>query len=348
MRKALTILSVLTVLAACEKSFDISKQVGPGTVWMSFIPSNDYDTTYFMLQATTPLAGVTDPVMTRGESVEVRVNGQPLSLEKGRISFPDRIQSYLTDYRFMPGDVVEAVATVPEAGSVSASCEVPQPFPSYSWSMTMVQRRSTVYTMLVDIEYDGPQDGGYYGAAVIQHSESDSQWENTDPETGEKNWGDVHHSSATHGLSPSPMSDTDGLSAQSEEPVSVSPEYYNTLSGNYYRAQIWHDTPSSGNGRRKKTIALRCYEQPARQDFTGNEYKGWEEYQYTYKLVLYRFSESCYNYLKAKYNDEHNEFAAMGLAPASFVYTNVRGGAGVCGAYTVKESEWTDSPGGSD
>lgn len=341
MRKFFAIIASCLALCACERSFDISRQVGDATVWMTFIPSNDYDTTFFIVQATTPLAGVTEPVLTRGESVEVKVNGEQLKLEKNDRSVPDRLQFYSTDHVFKPGDVVEAVATVPGTGSVSASCEVPRPFPACSWTATKVQRHNNAYIMLVDIDYDDSGEGGYYGAAVIQYHEQESQWEDYDPETGGKYWGEIKHSTRTSNLQPAPMSDTGSLSASSENPVMVAPRYYNTLSGNHRYAQIWHDTPGGPGGKRHMTFASRCYEEPAHWETSeDSRYSGWHNNTYKYKLVLYRFSESCYNYLKARYNDSHNDFSGLGLAPSSFVYTNVAGGAGVCGAYVVSESDW--------
>lgn len=347
MKRAVAIIALCIAMIACERSFDITRQVGDSTVWMTFIPSNDYDTTFFIVQGTTPLAGTTDPLKTNRETIEVRVNGLPLTMKKdGRRSVPDRVQFYATDYVFSPGDMVEVSASVPGAGSVSASCEVPEPFPSYAWKARLVPRTSlSVYTMVVDIEYDDPGDGGYYGAAVVQYLESDTQWEETDPETGEKHWGKVRHETNTSSLSPCSLSDSDGFSAQAEGPLSVSPKRFNYLSGGVYQAvQIWCDTPSTVpvDGQRHMTIASHCYESPAREDYTGGTHDGWSEHHYKYKLVLYRFSESYYNYLKARYNIDHDDFSSLGLAPPSFVYTNVKGGAGVCGSYTVISSDWIE------
>lgn len=344
MRRVFAIIASCIALAACERSFDISKQVGESTLWMSFIPSNDYDTTYFILQATTPLVGATNPVRTSGESVEVKVNGQTLRMDKSDRSVPDRMQFYATDHVFVPGDRVEVAATVPGTGSADASCVVPEPFPAFIWTARLVKRSEGGQALFVDIDYSDPADGaGYYGAAVCQYTEQDNQWLETDPETGESYLGEIIHSSHTGFLSPCPMSDAEGLSAASENPVTVIPSYFNTLSSNGSRqsVQIWSDvsTPTLADGRRRMTFASVCYEQPSgRREYS----RGWSESRYKYRLVLYRFSESYYNYLKARYNNNSDEFSSMGLAPASFVYTNVRGGAGVCGAYTVISSDWIE------
>ena len=165
MKRCFAIIASCIALVACERAFDISKQVGESVIWMTFIPSNDYDTTFFILQATTPLIGKTNPVKTSGESVEVKVNGQSLKMEKSDRSVPERHQYYATDHVFMPGDRVEIAATVPGTGSADASCIVPEPFPAYDWSARLVKRSEGGQALFVDIDYADPGDGaGYYGA----------------------------------------------------------------------------------------------------------------------------------------------------------------------------------------
>lgn len=348
MKRLFVILVSLLALVACDRFFDISGQVGKSTIWMTFIPSNDYDSTFFFLQATTPLAGVTTPVKTTGESVDVYVNGETVVLEKNRRSFVDRTQCYVTDHIFQPGDVVEVIASVSNIGTVTASCEVPQSFPSYIWTAKIVETGKTNNTLFVDIEYNDPGNGGYYGAVVCQKIEEDSQWEDNNPETGEVFWGEINHSTHINYLPPCSFSEVDGFSAGSEEPLTAMPRYYNYLSnnvGSQRRVQIWSDAscPSPKDGHRHMTFVSRCNEQPGRTEYTGGTHRGWSERHYKYQLILYHFSESYYNYLKARYNSDHNDFSELGIAPASFVYSNVKGGAGVCGAYTIISSDWIDS-----
>lgn len=342
----MTVIS-LAVLCGCDRTFDIAKQVGDSTIWMTFIPSNEYDSTYFYVQATTPLFGKAEPVTTAGESVEVRVNGQTLTLKKSRSrSIPDRMQCYVTGHVFQPGDVVETSASVAGIGTVEASCEVPEPFPSYTWNARVVKRPNKRSMTQVDIEYDDPGDGGYYGAIIRQYVETDEQYQSRDPETGEMIWGEVQHSAGTAYLTPCAMADTDGLSAGSEDPVIAIPRYYNFLSNKSREriVQIWSDasSPSQKDSRRRMTLTSYNLADSGRMDYTDGEYHGWVERSIKYSLVFYRFSESYYNYLKARYNSDHNDFSSLGMAPASFVYTNVSGGAGVCGAYVVSETDWIE------
>ena len=346
MKRVFALLASFIALIACDRFFDISDQVGESTVWMTFIPSNDYDTTFFCLQATTPLAGSTSPVLTRDEKVEVLVNGRSLALDKSARSVPDKMQFYSTGHTFAPGDLVEVVATVPGTGSVSSSCTVPEPFPACNWNVRLTRRSEDENIVFLDIDYADSGEAGYYGAAVIEYSETDSQFGIADPETGELYWGDPVHSTSEQALYPCSMSDSDALSAAGETPVSVSPGYYNTMSGGRNEnVQIWCDVPGQApaGGRRQVTLAARV-SQPGVTEYHYVE----PDYEYhhravrscKYRIVFYRFSESCYKYLKAQYNSSYSDFSELGLAPASFVYTNVKGGAGVCGSYTVLSTDW--------
>ena len=348
MRKILLILPVLAGLAACERSFDITKQLEEGVVWMSFIPSNDYDTTFFIVQGTTPLIGYPSPKRTSGESVSVKVNGQSLELEKSNRSIPDRMQFYATEHVFSPGDLIEVTATIPGLDDVSASCEMPGLFPDYTWKARNPEPEKRSFTLYVDIDYADPNDeGGFYGAVVLQRSDTDSQEAKWDPDSKDWIWGEIKHRTDSKGLMPTAMTDLGSLSAASETPVSVMPRYYNFMKGgeSYSSVQIWKDIPgyTSKEGRRHITIASTCYEgaKSSYYEYPENSISK-SERRYTYRIVLYRFSESFYNYLKAQYNNNGSEFFELGLAPVSYVYTNVHGGTGVCGAYTVTSSDWIE------
>jgi len=349
MKRVFAILASCIALVACERYFDVSRQVEGSTVWMTFIPSNDYDTTFFILQATTPLVGSATPVLTRDEQVEVLVNGSPLAMEKSSRSVADKMQYYATTHMFAPGDKVDVVATVPGTGSVSASCEVPEPFPACTWTATLVPRTEYTETLILDIDYDDPGGRGYYGAVILEYTESYSQYSDIDPETGERSWMEIEHSKSTRAMSACSISNSEGLAAAGESPAAVAPDYYNSLSGSRYgNVQIWCDVPgtSIAGSRRHMTLASLYSAKPGRTDYydsRGNLF-GWVDRSYKYQVVLYHFSESYYNYLMAQYNARTSDFSELGLTPPSFVYSNVKGGAGVCGSYTILPSDWFDLP----
>lgn len=350
MKRAVLLLAIVSVVISCEKEFDISKQVDTATVWISFVPSNDYDTTYFHVQATSPLAGVVSPVKTGGEEVEVRINGDALSLEKYKWSLPERRQIYCTDYVFNPGEKVEVLASVPSVGTVSASCEIPHPFPDYVFSSLLLPKSGTLYKLILDLDYSiMSSERGYFGVSVLQQRDMENQTGRVDPDTGEMAWDEIIHSSSIAALSPVAIQERGALSFDEEAPVIVTPRYYNTSTYRPYYSedreaewrrpvQIWLDASEKSDYR--KTVAFNLTELKEYTEYDILDGKEWVRYSYKYKLILYSFSESFYNYLKAQYNRESSDFSSLGLAPPSFVYTNVDGGSGICGAYIVSESEW--------
>lgn len=336
------IIAACVASVSCEQYFDISGQVGDGTIWMTFIPSNDSDITYFCLQATTPLAGETTPVNTEDESVEVLVNGKTLKLERDKY-LPSRVKIYSTEYGFKPGDVVETKAIVPYVGKVTAECVVPEAFPSFDWTTRVIPRDESHGAIVVNIQYDGSNEDDYYGVALIQHCETAVQWEETDPQTGKKYWGKLEYETRETFLPQISIIDSNGLSAAGEEPVIVTPQYHNTLSERHPSVQIWDDPGRESKDRHHFEFASSFHENSDRYSEKYDGVRGRRIfYKYRYRLALYRFSESCYSYLKAQYNQMNDEFSSIGLAPPTFVYSNVHGGSGVCGAYTVRYSDWID------
>ena len=63
------------------------------------------------------------------------------------------------------------------------------------------------------------------------------------------------------------------------------------------------------------------------------------------KFIVINLSPEMYRFARARYEDENNTLGFIGLAPASFTYSNVRGGFGALGAFTVWVSGWYANPG---
>lgn len=70
-------------------------------------------------------------------------------------------------------------------------------------------------------------------------------------------------------------------------------------------------------------------------------------YRNYYRVRLFSLSEEFYYYAKSLYLTEYSDMggiAAMGLASATFTYTNLSSGLGVLGAVNYTDSEWMDNP----
>ncbi len=66
-------------------------------------------------------------------------------------------------------------------------------------------------------------------------------------------------------------------------------------------------------------------------------------YKTLYNITLYHLSEDTYRYLRAQNDIRINYGARFNLAAPSFAFTNIRGGYGVLGCCSRKESGWVEN-----
>ncbi len=59
----------------------------------------------------------------------------------------------------------------------------------------------------------------------------------------------------------------------------------------------------------------------------------------TGQLILHRLSKEFYYYAKAQYQSNFDFLSNMGLTPANFTYSNIRGGIGLIGAISTTCTE---------
>lgn len=65
-----------------------------------------------------------------------------------------------------------------------------------------------------------------------------------------------------------------------------------------------------------------------------------EDLMLRHKFYVARLSDGMYHYSLARYKAERDFLATLGLAPAKFAWSNIKGGMGFCGASMVYESEY--------
>ena len=351
------IISALTAasLISCEKEFTIRSGFGEGMVFLKFVPSNVSDTTFLSIQQTTPLNDSRHPRTTEGESVAVSVNGSPVNLTKQSYAAQTTgPQNYLLKRRFAVGDKVEVRGSIPGAKSVESSFTVPTAFPEYSLK-THVEGLDEYFSQICfDVEYENtPESSGCYGLAVLKETTFKSRHGIADAFTQTITWGDTSIFVGYSYEYPESIGDL-GITSSGQEPMVFYSYALDRIFGRRESPNIlaWKDAPDSRNG--KGSHQIRVYYEEERTlgemppDWFFKEYGGtqasWDfsiqTTTHRYKLILYSFSEELYNYLKADYNMTNNELSEIGLSPASFTYTNVKDGIGVCGAYTVSESDW--------
>lgn len=358
-------------LSACEKEFNIEKQMKDGMTYMKFVPSNNDDTTFFFVQATTPLKTGMNPAKTEGETVSVTVNGTPVTLTKdAKKSKEMGSQIYWTKYVFKEGDEVVAEASVPGRKAVSAATTVPGSGPDFKWTSRIEgNTESEGKQLCFDIEYENkPGFTGRYGVAVRCEETRVFQSYRVyrdNPDVIE--WDEPETVVSVRDEYPASVFDMT-LTSLGQEPLVLSPS---TLNRDYRWNQRYDENgyPIVGS-MNMQSYVMSWVDVPGKAPQTGHQqirvhYRGdaydtdaevpedyWNwvwagdvfigvksHYEYRYSLLFYNYDENCFNYLKAKENEE-NEFALFGLAPSSFTFTNVQGGVGVCGSYIVSASPW--------
>ncbi len=360
-------LTALVAFSSCEYEFEIEGQMSGSQTYVRFVPSNESDTTFLFIQATTPLKDGNNPVRTEGESVSVMVNGNAIKLEKQKDlggEFTSKV--YATTHKFNPGDKIELEASIPGRKTATASVTVPQLFPQPKWSYK-VERKISYYDnfssgVCFDIEYDNaPGNSGRYAVAVLEEkSYQQDEWYGSNI-TGEYGWKEHEPVvSVTNSSWYTPVENT--LSTLGQNPLIFRPARLNWdsrtfahgdgwyTSPSFVDAMAWTDIPEKTGGKGTHQVFVRYNKDSVEETYPNPDYwapdKPTEGYgyrttrSYRYKLVFYSFDEASYDYQKAQENDSGSVLAGIGLAPASMTYTNIRNGIGVCGAYIVSETDW--------
>lgn len=342
-------------LISCEKEFTIRNGFGEGMTFLKFVPSNDSDTTLLSIQLTTPLNDSRHPRSTAGESVEVSVNGSPVNLTKlSDASQTTGPQYYMLKRNFSIGDRVEVRGSVPGAKPVESSFTVPGAFPEHSVKVRVEGLEEYYSQICFDVEYENtPESSGCYGMAVLKETTYKSMHGLADAFTQTISWGDTSIFVGTGYEYPESIGDL-GITSSGQEPMVFYSDALDEIFGRRESPSIlaWKDAPDSRTG--KGSHQIRIYYEEERTfgemppdwyfETEGGTHSSWEfsirTTTHRYKLIFYSFSEELYNYLKADFNMANNELSEIGLSPASFTYTNIKDGIGVCGACTVSESDW--------
>lgn len=372
MKKAIYFILCAVTLCACEKEFDIEKQMKDGMTYIKFVPSNDDDTTFFFVQATAALKNGMNPAKTVGETVSVTVNGTPLTLTKdSRKSTDNSSQIYWTKHVFKEGDEVVAEASVPGRKPVSASTVVPGRVLKFKWTAKVEAGPESYDKQLcIDLEYDNmPGFTGRYGVAVrYEQTVVKQPFTAYGDKPGYIEWGEPQTTVNIMDEYPSAAIDME-LTSLGQVPLAFSPKRLNRdYSWSQYqetetywpgfirlstrdRVLSWVDIPGKESRTSRWQVRVSYNGTPSDigpsdpGDFwewaeAGDSFYSYRtSYRYRYKLVFYSYDENCFNYLKARENEE-NGLALFGLAPVSFTFTNVRNGVGVCGSYMISETDW--------
>lgn len=354
----------LLLLVSCEKEFDANKYFGKSKTILNFVPSNDYDTTYLYVQATTPLNESKTPVKTSVDYLMAKVNGQEIPLTYAGSTGEFGSECYYTTYKFSAGDKVEVESALSDHEKVDGKCVVPKPFPEY----TYVVRRELVdgyYDTCFDINYDNSlSNTGYYGVELVVETHSVYQSGKYNDQ-GEVEWDPARDTVTIASANPSVTNDMI-IAGGGQAFLIVYPSSYNgtftrirKTGDDYYYSHYasvlaWDDVPekSGEKGFHQLRVSGGYIDSEEERDYDAliswnpdgtyetERRRSKSKYEHRFKLRFYAFSQEYYSKLKSDDNKSNNDFAELGLAPAAFTYTNINNGLGVCGSYMVSETDW--------
>jgi len=320
MKKIIYIILATVLVCGCEMEFEVEVPTS-SKLYLQCIPGAS-DTTIIQLYRTVPVGTVyKGSEFLDYADIDFRINGATKSVKLAEEKTGSVMKGcwFITEH-INPDDVINIRAMADGAEEICATTVIPSKFPTYSFNYT--GRDITVNFK------DDEDTEDYYGLIVYCECTTESE----------------HiHTVETKGLTPS--DEAEGLWG-----ASLSTNYLDVpfcgwaygYSQNVVR--VWGDEKSNGKDMKLSlNIGSVYFSRPGYRDENGKWHAD-ETYTQTfrYKLRLYRFSKEFYYYAVALDNIENNQFSWLGLAPASFAFSNVENGVGILAGCSMEETDWFD------
>ncbi|MDO5442738.1 MAG: DUF4249 domain-containing protein [Bacteroidia bacterium] len=318
MKKLLYIIMAAAAVCACEMDFEVDAPTS-SKIYLQCLPGAN-DTTIIQLYPTVPVGVVyKGSELLDDAEVDFRVNGVSCDVKHADEKTGSVMKGcwYITD-KIVPEDVVDVRAKAEGLAEIHATAAIPSRFPQYNFNYS---------GKAVTVEFkDDPSTEDYYGMIVYCECTTDSEHV---------------HKVETVGLEPT--DDAEGLWGASLSTNYLDVPFCGWAYG-YFRTvvRVWSDDKSNGKDM-KLTLNLGSayFGAPSYLDEDGKWHRD-EVYTQTirYKLRLYRFSKEFYSYALALDNIENNRFSSIGLAPATYAYSNVENGVGILAGCSMVETDW--------
>lgn len=315
MRKSISVISVFLLLAAlqsCETVFDIAGS-STGKLFVQCCPGAR-DTTILQMYGTIPVGSKQKAAnFLESADIDIMINGAGETLqfaEEHVGSVPDGC--WFIPHMVNPGDVIELKASSGKYPEITATTTVPAALPEFGYDINA----GSVSVSFVD---DREGDDSVYGLGMVLEATIDGP--------------DDYHQVELHNAIP--QNDDSGIWGTSLNNDFLDVRFNGWAFG-YFRTivRLW---PKAGDNGDEITLEMKFIDDifvPA----DGEPYM----VHLRYKVRLYRFSREFYNYAIALDNIENNMFASLGIAPASFAYSNVNGGLGVFAGWSMRETDWIE------
>lgn len=312
-RMAAALMAVVWMTASCEVELDLPPMQNEPKIYLQSFPglqtssgNETADTLFFRIQRTRPIG---QPASYEPFFPEIRltVNGEPVTVSHYPGNDPGSAlpgEGWFAVQSLQSGDRIDL--SIREAGLPEASSHtvIPEAFPEANIRLIPNQDYHTVSVSF----HDDPATRDAYGLQVIEAR-------TVTYEDG---------SSQTYYNPVIPMSGGTDLFGSAASVLDFSFDGYRFSSP---RSQIrcWSDEQFSG---KDVTLSLRinaAEEQP--------------DESISYRIRMFRFTPEFFRYATMLNHIENNSLAEVGLAPASFSYTNIEGGVGILAGYSVREDK---------
>ena len=273
--------------------------------------------------------------------IRFTVNGQEVPVVHNKdfcVSEDYDSESYLADYKPVPGDEMTVEVSSEGFKSVYAETSIPAPFPERKIDYNEIQIGDYKYKVLYVTLKDDEDTDIAYGLSLCTEHYKKVAYDN-DPELSR----DTTYLSWSRGYQL--RSEYDFVSS-SMEGMNISFRKWNKdLQYSYYYKQLagWDDDTFNGN---EKTLSMALYddlygglyEDPVYDD--NQEQIGVYQSLTRCKLNLYTFSEEFFKYQVAQELGSENAGFFAGIAPSNFSYTNVVNGYGAFAGVWCEETDW--------
>ena len=310
MRRLLYCLSAILLLSSCETVFDINPQTSPKLYLQCFAGAGDVNV--IQLFRTYPVGETPDTenaFFLEDAEIELMIDGT-----RKEVHYASEANGivpagcWYVNGTVGSGAEVEIKATYGDIPQIKASTVVPEKFPPCNISLS----DGFVSVTLNDME----SCTDFYGLAVEGEARA------------------LDDSGLMIPFDCMSISDDVELwgTGTAREYVDLNFNGWATYAG-YGNLRLWSD--KSFNGQ-TKTLAFRWSSMLFPGHLEGHE---WDIF---YRVRLYKVSPEFWNYALSRDNIANNHLAYIGLAPSSNSYSNVKGGLGVLGSYSLRVSGWQE------
>lgn len=334
MKKIIYIVLGAVLLCGCEYNFELDETKENDKLYVLCI-AGDEDETFINIQRAIPANrdDSSKPVKTNVSKLDLKVNGKSVSLSKYDVD-NYRYNLWRTTDPILPGDELSLEVEADGTDPIKAVSVVPG-IPVIKSITVSPSPDKESGKVVFNVALDNVREGSYYAFDCTTRMVEITKNIDSDIE--------IRRDTTYYNEWVMPAVEYDEISDDSEAPWIET--NYNGISFDTYdgvNLMVLDSKTLVGNGGSFE-FAIYANEDNEREDggwyYYDQEANDWliaegdpniRHYSYyTSNITVYQLSNEAFRYIKARYIENYNVLASIGLAPASFTYSNIDGGFGV-------------------